>query len=47
LLQFEASFQLLLVLPLQILKSFLKYGDEAALKKRYFMHDLEYGKEDK
>lgn len=26
-------------------KSFVKYGDEAALKKRYFMHDLKYGKD--
>ena len=26
-------------------KSFVKYGDEAALKKRYFMHDLKYGPE--
>lgn len=26
-------------------KSFLKYGDESALKKRYFLHELKYGKE--
>ncbi len=26
-------------------KSFVKYGDEAALKKRYFMHNLKYGTE--
>jgi hypothetical protein len=26
-------------------KSFVKYGDEAALKKRHFMHDLKYGPE--
>ena len=26
-------------------KFFVKYGDEAALKKRYFMHELNYGPE--
>jgi hypothetical protein len=24
-------------------KFFVQYGDEAALKKRYFMHELKYG----
>lgn len=27
-------------------KSFMKYGDDAALKTRYSSHDIEYGKED-
>ncbi|KKQ35375.1 MAG: hypothetical protein US50_C0016G0005 [Candidatus Nomurabacteria bacterium GW2011_GWB1_37_5] len=30
-------------IPSEHEKSFVKYGDEAALKKRYFMHDLKYG----
>jgi len=30
-------------IPSEHEKLFVKYGDEAALKKRYFMHDLEYG----
>jgi len=34
-------------IPSEHEKSFVKYGDEAALKKRYFMHDLKYGKEAK
>lgn len=29
-------------MPSEHEKSFVKYGDEAALKKRYFMHDLIY-----
>ena len=33
-------------IPSEHEKSFLKYGDESALKKRYFMHDLKYGKEE-
>jgi len=31
-------------IPSEHEKSFMKYGDEAALKKRYFMHDLKYSK---
>ena len=27
-------------------KSFVKYGDEAALRRRYALYDLKYGKED-
>src|SRR5665213_1223499 len=27
--------------------TFAKYGDEAALKKRYFLHELKYGKDTK
>jgi len=33
-------------IPSEHEKSFVKYGDEAALKKRYFLHDLKYGKEE-
>jgi hypothetical protein len=32
-------------IPSEHEKSFMKYGDEAALKKRYFIHDLKYGSE--
>ena len=32
-------------IPSEHEKSFLKYGDEAALKRRYFLHDLKYGKD--
>jgi hypothetical protein len=32
-------------IPSEYEKSFVKYGDEAALKKRYFLHDLKYGKD--
>ncbi len=32
-------------IPSEHEESFVKYGDEAALKKRYFMHDLKYGHE--
>lgn len=28
-------------------KSFAKYGDEAALRRRYSLHDLKYGKQEK
>jgi hypothetical protein len=34
-------------IPSEHEKSFMKYGDESALKKRYFMHDLEFGPSDK
>jgi hypothetical protein len=30
-------------IPSEHEKSFVKYGDEAALKKRYFMHEMKYG----
>jgi hypothetical protein len=33
-------------IPSEHEKSFVKYGDEAALKKRYFMHDSKYGREE-
>lgn len=32
-------------IPSEHEKTFMKYGDEAALKKRYFVHDLKYGSE--
>ena len=32
-------------IPSEHERSFVKYGDEAALKKRYFLHDLKYGSE--
>ncbi len=32
-------------IPSEHEKSFMKYGLESALKKRYFLHDLKYGKE--
>lgn len=32
-------------IPSKYEKSFVKYGDEASLKKRYFLHDLKYGPE--
>ena len=32
-------------IPSEHEQSFLKYGDDAALKKRYFMHDLKYGRD--
>ena len=33
-------------IPSEHEKSFVKYGDEAALRKRYFMYDLKYGKKE-
>ena len=33
-------------IPSEHEKSFVKYGDEAALRKRYFMYDFKYGKEE-
>jgi len=32
-------------IPSEHEKSFVRYGDEAALKKRYFMHDQKYGRD--
>jgi len=34
-------------IPSEHEKLFVKYGDEAALKRRYFLHDLKYGAETK
>lgn len=33
-------------IPSEHEKSFVKYGDEAALRRRYALHDLKYGKQD-
>ena len=32
-------------IPTEHEKSFVKYGDEAALRRRYDLYDIEYGKE--
>lgn len=33
-------------IPSEHERSFVKYGDESALRKRYFMYDVKYGKEE-